>query len=278
MRKGNLVASGILTAIIFLVAAIVILIIYNLLFTFTKSEFSQKECQTSLLLTRNLDARGNLFCVATVDNPIPLKCSRRFLSIRDDGPSESIGMYHAYDAHCPTGLTDTDGNCAAQNAVADEMAYCWQTFYEGEQRVFQQMEINSLKLFSSKDDATACFVCSEVTLKTQVDVTQFTEYLQRAKMDSGKTYYEYFNSRKAWCAQEYMEEDACWTGYGKSKGIEQDTLKTGQKYAVVFIRRGMASCDNEVEADTTLTTQHLTNTVQIIPAADIAKHCNMVIA
>ena len=274
-RKGDVSMHGaMLTVIIFGIIMIVLILLYNMLFALSKQQFTKEECQASLLLTRAADINKNAMCVAPVDNPIPLKCTRKFITVQTDGVKEDKGLSD-YDYSCPAGFQSR--SCVGHAVIAQEIAACWDLFFTGEQIVFQQMEKKtgdwSLGEWGKE---TACFVCSEVTLRTDEDVQRFSEYAKLARWDENATYYDHFNTPKAWCAKAYLDEtQACWDSYAAEQEpvIDQDTFKKGEKYAIVFIRRGMDSC-NPTEGERT--ESGVTFTVQAVPADKVSAYCDLV--
>lgn len=270
-RKGDVSMHGaMLSVIIFGIVMIVLILLYNMIFSLSKAQFTVQECQASLLLTRAADLNKNAMCVAPIDNPIPLKCTRKFLTVLPDGVKEDRGLSD-YDYACPAGFESR--SCVGHAVIAQEMAACWDLFFTGEQIVFQQVE---KKTGDWGPKNSACFICGEITLRTDEDVQRFSEYAKLARFDENATYYDHFNTPKAWCAKSYLDEkQACWDTYAakQSPAIDQDTFRKGEKYAIVFIRKGMDSC-NPTEGERT--ESGVTFTVQAVPADKVSSYCDMV--
>jgi hypothetical protein len=257
MKKGVSLESAMITLAIFVLIAFSMAFLYNRVFAEGKSVYTQKECQASLLLTESVD-KAQPFCIAKISNPIPIKCSREFISIKDQKVFQNARETF-YDNTCPDGKKD----CLAQNVIARQMATCWSTFFQGQHVVFQQVEEGYLPLLND-EKATACFVCGEITIDK--DINGFKQYLKTAQYKSGLDYFTYL-SNTTYCYDDYKKDGTCWEGVAKEEGIDQDHLEAGT-YAVTFTRIGTSTCSNKV--DTT------TMTVQLIPMKDISK-CNAVI-
>lgn len=267
-RRGTeSLSNALLAVVIFGISMIVVMMIYIMLFSFGKEQFTIEECQASLLLTRAADLNKNALCVAPIDNPVPLKCTRKFLTVESDGVKEDKGLSD-YDYNCPEGFSSP--SCVGHAVIAQEMAACWDLFFNGEKIVFQQME-KKLGDFGPRN--SACFVCGEITLRT--DVQRFSEYAKLARYED-VTYYDHFNTRKAMCAKGYFDEkQACWDTYAteQTPPIDQDTFRKDEKYAIVFIRKGMGSCMDESPEPGD---SEVTFTVQAVPADKVSSYCDVV--
>lgn len=277
MRRGMTSEAAIITVIVFAAVMILGIVIFNSLSGASKASFTDSECRASAMLTRAGDLSP--ICSVKPQNPIPLKCERNFVTVDEEVILNGEDVTKEYAGACPGGGT----GCIGEEALAKEMERCWRMFMEGEQAVFQQLEIDEWSL-KSETNARVCFVCSEVTLEE--GAPQFGEYVRAMASKKNITYYEYFTSPRAYCDPR-IKEPTCWEGMAKSgevtdwvggnkfDKIEQDNLPAGA-YAVVFMRRGMGTCE-EKEITKELEAQAMTNTVQAVPAANISRHCGAVI-
>jgi len=298
MRQGKSLEGTLVLIVVFGIVMVIFAILYRELYDIGDKEFTKKECQSSLLLTRSFDvATPKPICIKPVDNPIPIKCSRRFLTVTEhevlkDGESIKFN----YNPSCDGSPIDTSvkgrppawgGACLVENVLAQEMASCWGMFFEGEMPVFQQVDEELFSIFS--DTHRACFVCSEVTVSSKNDVENFVTYLKTnnalvaENAVSGKTYYEYLaRNKKAFCSTNLLgDSTTCWDGMAKNisywfnsdwPGVEQNTFETGKTYAVTFVRHGMSTCRDEDDPD-----DIPSMTVQLLPADSIEKYCGAVL-
>ncbi len=307
-RRGSF-SDAVLALIVFIaVFMIIALVMTNILFV-SKRSFSDKECQTSLMLTRAIDKPLAAACVKPIENPTPIKCSRRFLTaeadaVRDTGGKDTMfsrgdrDVTKTYLAMDRT-LEAKDPQAIPKRVLAEEMRHCWSTFFEGELVVFQQVD----QSWDVNNNERACFVCSEVTLTAPV--TEFKTYLATTAMPlsakgkdlEGTTYYDFLaGSPKSYCNQDRAgklareKDTSCWDTFGQPydadegfwsigwltspmPAIQQDEFRPGT-YAVVFLREGMETqaCENPGEEDYTPTL-----TVQVIPADKIGTYCPVVL-
>ena len=291
-RRGTSIESAIVTLVVFGAVFIIIALLYKSMLETGKKEFSDKECQASLLVTRIVDKPLSLACVKVADNPIPLKCQRHFLSVdativKDTGGTKSDDITFKYDATCK----ESTASCLAANVLASEMRRCWTLFSEGQMPVFQQVD----KTWEIGNNNRACFVCAEVTV-AGAPITGFTQYLKdtpvpkSGRVTSDIKYFDFLaGNPKALCGPTRDKlEGSCWESFKESfdpawyntflrlgaiPAVDQETLAPGT-YAVVFMREGMesAACEKEGESDYTPTL-----TVQAIPAARIAEYCPVVL-
>ncbi len=285
------IETALVTLVVFGAVFIVIALLYKSMLATGKNEFSDKECQLSLLLTRAADKPLSLACVKPIDNPIPLKCSRHFLTanartVTDTAGKEPIDMTYQYDATCSSGTA----SCLAHNVVASEMRRCWTLFFEGETPVFQQVDTT----WEIGNNDRACFVCAEVTVEG-APVNGFTQYLKdtpvpkTGRLTTDVSYFDLLaGNPKALCGPGRDTLDgSCWESFKEPfdpawyvpkklaslPAVNQDTLDPGT-YAIVFMREGLESvaCENPGTADYTPTL-----TVQTIPVARIAEYCPVVL-
>jgi len=293
-KKGASLDQAFVGIIIFGIVMIVIILVSKEIFIISRTQVDEKACQTSLLLSKLPDLSP--ICSIQVDVPSPLQCPRTHLVI-DDAVIIKNGkeVTQLYAANCP----DNTQNCLAKNALAEEMRSCWSLFFKGEQVLFQKLEIDELGI-SRDTNARVCYVCSEMQLST--DIKDFKEYVEKTTMprqlkeqEKKLTYYQYLSNRKALCDQKLLtpESPTCWeaiaqningqnggrisTFFGQRvyKQIEQNNFENGA-YAIIFMRRGMGTCENEKLSDGD-DPYAVTNTVQVIPATEIAMHCPTVI-
>ncbi|MBR9700260.1 hypothetical protein GOV11_00135 [Candidatus Woesearchaeota archaeon] len=262
MKKGTVGLEAALVAIVLMgVAVIFLALTYKSLFTLAEDEFSEKECQTSLMLTKNLKDLTTISCIQPAPN-LALKCSRKFVTVEEDEAfRERKSITNKYDKECPEGYSKKDNECLAESVMAEELAKCWMIFFEGEISVFQQLEKNALNVFAHKNSARVCFICSEVTLKDD-SIDDFQDYLERKQFNTELTYFDFIaKNQDAYCDEDLVSNqkidgDSCWEGIAsgyepkwidralkKRLEIETGELKEG-KYAITFIRRGMSTCDN----------------------------------
>ncbi|HIH24707.1 TPA: hypothetical protein HA251_06765 [Candidatus Woesearchaeota archaeon] len=317
-RRGADLSGTIVRLVVFAAVFLVLLLLLKEFLTVGKNSFSEKQCQTSLLLTKAISPPSPACFMGTPD-VIPLMCNRNFIAV---SPTAAVvngkEVTKLYDASCPApGFQSAGGSygqdtlseteikeraknaqktlqkpqpsaqnvCLQNNVLADEMARCWRTFFNGEQIVLQQLDIPAKNFFTKKDKNIACYICSEVTLK-DADVKDLIPYLQNKPTSDGKTsYYDLLaNNTKAWCDPDLAREHgSCWDAMQHDDDDGNDhvavpytVLPKNRKYAVVFLRRGLGSCDNEKDADTTFTNQYLTNTVQVVPVELLPDLCDKV--
>ena len=272
MKKGVVGLETALVGIVLTASTILVLaVMFKIFFASAEGEFTEKQCQTSLQLTRQLDDTLSISCVQPVPN-LGVKCTREFMTVADERVfHDGDDVTHQYDAACPTSQGD---QCLPENVVADEMARCWQLFFNGEMTVFQQVEENSAKILTRKDGARSCFICSEITLSDE-GVEDLTAYLKAKKYTDDKTYYQFIaQNPAAFCDDAMVHEDGlgyptCWEGvadggeqlqnlrrwpslYQESGGpkLSEDenaklTYPAGGTYAVTFIRRGLGTCEGD---------------------------------
>jgi hypothetical protein len=323
-KKGMDLTSALIIIVIFGAVFIVIAILYKEFLSVGESQFTQSQCQTSLLLTQGV---GQLrpFCFQDSPQPISLKCSRNFITVSSTNVIKNgMDVTKLYDASCTApgaqplpavqakGVTTADeataraekaakslqkpqpsatNVCLPKNVVAEEMSACWNTFFKGEQVVLQMTDVAGWKLWSAKDYKYACFICGEITIKADKGLDGVVDYMKAKERSNGQSYYQFIaNDSQAWCDPNFADKGklTCWdgirTGYDTSvwgyasnhPAISMDPLKKDTKYAVVFIRRGLGSCTDK-ETDTSASHQHLTNTVQLIPADQIGQVCDVVV-
>lgn len=289
MKKGMTLQSGIVWIVLFGIVVICLFLFYDKLFGVVDTKARESECQASLLLTQRVD-EYQPWCVSEVQNPIPLKCARNFVTV--DKEVTKNGESADYDDACPDG----SNSCLAKNALAEEMRSCWKLFFEGSQMVFQQMEVDEYKVFMERDYKQICYICSEITLKTAAG--NLTEYMMEKEFRDEQTYYDYLTHKSAICDENLIDKSAylglvssphatCWdavaSGYEMDASarvlysrpnIRPDNVVPG-KYAVVFARRGMGSCQAEEEG--AILHRFVTNTVQIVPVDKLTQVCDGVI-
>jgi hypothetical protein len=255
MRKGMSAEWAMVVVIIAGIVMVIAAIVYTTLYDVGKKEFSKRECQLSLQLTRSVDRTFRYSCINPLPSPIPLKCARRFLDVtKDDVLSEGKSVRYQYNPSCDPDAklveawasqeqqkTDeqqakkqewTGGACLAQNVLAKEMASCWSTFFEGEFPVFQQVENDVWEFWKRSKGLRACFVCAEVTLGTGHDLTDFREsYLKRKLFVQQRSYYDYLaRNRNAFCPQGMREKSpdgTCWGAMGVGNEIPWYTFWKG---------------------------------------------------
>jgi len=306
-KKGFSFDSAMVVIVIGIAAILVTYFIYDELYTVSKKRFSEDECRASLTLTRTLNSVQPA-CWAKVANPIPLKCTRNFLMVKDQQVIfEDKDATKLYSAACPDGTTD----CLAKHVVAEEMRKCWGMFDAGEQIFLQQLEVNAYDVFTAKDYQRACFVCAQIDIKTEKPIEKFDEYLKTktfSKFDPTikrmreVNYYTYLaENQAAWCDKSLVDSETpnCFEAIASGKAttleaikqtilleekrpdVRPVTIQTGATYAVTYIRRGTGSCDDTKGGHKTVGgvtfDQHLTNTVQLIPADKIGQACDTVI-
>lgn len=315
-RRGADLSGTLVRLVIFAVVFLVLLLLVKEFLTVGKSAVSEKQFQTALLLTKAISP-PSAACVMGTPDVVPLPTIRRFISVDPTRVTvDGKEVTKLYDASCPTQGVQTIGGysddglseeeikarakdapasvvkpqpsatnvCLQKNVLAEEMGRCWKMFFNGEQVVLQQMDIPAKYYFTSKDGVFACYICGEVTLKG-ADVNDLIPYLQNKPMGSSKaSYYDYLaKNPKAWCDPDLQKEyGTCWDGirqddYKEHQPLPYTSLPKDNKYAVVFIRRGLGSCDNTREQDTTVFThQHLTNSVHVVPIELLPKVCDKV--
>ena len=282
-RKAITTEAALITVIVFSMVMVIAAVLAAALFSVGKSQFTEAQCRASLLLTRAVDKPQ--WCAVKIDNPVPIQCNRDFVTatkttVTRDGKDVTT----AYTALCPA--PDGTASCLSANVVAEEMRTCWREFFEGDTPVLQQLEVNDFNIFKSSNQR-ACFVCAEVTLKDD-DVADLNKYLKGQKITVANqqvSYYDYLTSPKAYCNPAMKKTEKpdpnapsvanCYEGIAQQGGdypnIDHKTLPAGT-YAVVFMRQGVTSCTG-----TTLPAESkITQTVQVIPAKDIAAQCDLV--
>jgi hypothetical protein len=266
MKKGVSLETAMITLAIFAIVAFSLFFFYRDLFQKTEGQYTRFECQSSLLTAQAVD-KAQPHCITEITNPVPLSCNRNFLTIDEDKIIKNAEETF-YDPTCPSG----GQTCLAKNAIAEEMASCWATFFEGEKIVFQQLESKQETLLGTN---TACFVCGEFTLRTKEDIHEFKDHLKSMKRSNGQSYFDYL-SEHTYCDEEYLEGTTCWEGVAKrsSSPIDTSYYKSGESYAVVFMRIGVAACDGPEDKDDL---DPPTFSVQVIPTKNLLQHCNMVI-
>ncbi len=283
-KKGMELQSALVVLIIFGVVLLMLIFFYKNFLQGSSKEMDVAKCQSSLLLTKAVsDKAKGIACSVGSLTPFTIDCPRQFVSVNNGEVNKNgKSATSKYDAKCPTG----ESTCLQQNVVASEMAFCSNLFFNGEQVVLQQMEMSEWSLLTPKDHMTTCFICSEITVDK--DTGDLLSFLKAKTQKSGKTYYDSLaNNKKAWCNNYYEKQSTtCWDGmrtavdtstlgWAKNKPALDYTLKPG-KYAVVFVREGLSSCDgetNDKKGD-----EYLTNTVQLIPADKISSYCNTVMS
>ena len=72
MRKGMSAEGAIIVVVIFGLVMVVLAVLYNALFTVGQDEFTKKECQLSLQLTKSVEKYSKIGCITAVENPVPL--------------------------------------------------------------------------------------------------------------------------------------------------------------------------------------------------------------
>jgi hypothetical protein len=278
-RKGVGLEGAIITLVVFGAVFLILTLGYLGLFDSSKRVFSDKECQASLLLTRAVDSKISVACMKPVDNPVPIKCARHFFTVTDNTVVDTSGK-KAKDVSATYACSDGSASCLASHLVAEEMRRCWTMFGEGEYPAFQQVD----QLFDWNNNNRACFICGEVTIKTKQDVTKFKEYLQNTPIPgTGADRKMYFDvlagNPKAICPPELEKDGTCWEAMANLDDlpIDQETLRTGQTYAIAFVRRGLSRAAEDGTCSITDTQKYPTLTVQAIPADDIPKQCGTVL-
>lgn len=269
MRKGFVADKWVVGLIVTALVAIILGVLLVKFSTSAKSQFTEEQCHTSLLMTRGVDkAYLGAACYFKSENPIPLKCTRTFLSVDEkvtlaQGAKES-DVTTKYNSACNEATS-----CLAENVVAKQMASCWKRFFEGQTPVFQQLDQNTFDAMG--EGKRACFVCAEITLEN--GAPHFDAYIHNQAYDSTQSFYQYFTSKKAYCSKSYQGN--CYEGVANASGrppIEHKGLPAGT-YAIVFMREGMGKCSPDKPIDQT----SLTHTVQAVPAADVPAACDTVI-
>jgi hypothetical protein len=296
-KRGNFsLEAAIAVIIVFGIVMVISIFVYKKLLDVGREEFTEKECQASLDLTRKFDL--NPVCFVEAPNPVALKCPRSFMTVTDSKVVKNgDDVTEVYDRACPTRegadmfdrQASTPQACIAENVLAKSMASCWQLFYEGQVPVFQQLEIDE---FSLKSDTfeKACYVCAEIDIQTTNGAPNFRRYLQTQEYKKDLTYFEYITSNSAYCDPELRkggltcweaialnQDDSFWTQFWNKevhKPLEDWNLPKG-KYAITFVRRGMGTCekDNVAEGEATA----LTFTVHAIPVEKVSQFCDMVV-
>lgn len=282
MGRRGISQNTMVILLVFIAVFLITIVLWREIADAGQQEFTQGQCQASLQLTRATDLGA--WCVKVVPTPVPLHCSRRFMTVEDGAVYSSIlgkrePVTRNYNASCPAPAPVFPGSCLAHNVVAEEMRECWSTFFNGEMQVFQQVEEG----FIGKADTRACFVCSEITVQTE-DVVALKHYLEkqhfRSGLNEGMSYYEHLaKNRNALCSQEVAQGGTCWDAFARGVDgkppLDQNTLKAGETYAVTLLRRGMSTC-SEDSGDSG--EESPTIVVQVIPTKDIAVHCDTVLA
>ena len=289
---------------VLIIAGIVMIIsifVYKKVLDVGREEFTEKECQASLELTRMFELSP--VCFVKSPNPIALHCSRSFITVKNDQVIKNgEELTDSYDATCPEKIADTTASkssqaCIAENVIAKSMAGCWNTFFEGQVPVFQQFETDEFDILEPDTTTKACYICAEIDIQTSLGAPQYYNYLKNAEHKKGLTYYEYFTSETAFCDPDIRKaHPSCWEGIqlnqdttfwqdfwaGVGKGepaagpqIADLRLKQG-KYAVAFVRRGMGTCEDKKTAKGDPDAA-LTLTVQLIPVEKVSAFCNMVV-
>ncbi|MDD9953871.1 MAG: hypothetical protein OXR66_06060 [Candidatus Woesearchaeota archaeon] len=247
-----------------------------------EEEYDKRTCQGSILATRSTDPLFGKFCVDMVANPATLQCPRAFITVQQDqvitkvkGRVEDIRS--KYDARCDGSfLPGGNGDCLAENVLAQEMQRCWIAFLEGSLPVFQNVESTwETILKDGKGSGTrACFICSEVTLTE--DITNFKDEYLYKKADGA--YYEHLaRTRETLCdndVRDLADTKLCWdamaTETTRWPALDQNTVSAGT-HAITFIRQGMMQTSSCTDEDIP------SMSVQIIPDAAIMEYCTKVI-
>ena len=306
--------GAIVVIVVFGIVLIIAAVLYTTLFDIGNKEFSKAECRTSLLLTANvqqkIDTYVTWWCVTPASNPIPIKCSRRFLTVTpDDVLKDGKSVKFEYNPLCAgeeaklsaeEGKVQVAGACMPEAVLAQEMASCWDTFFQGETPVFQQVEPDLVKWFSENQHERACFVCSEVTLRSGKDIEDLQTYLKEKKRTNvkrgeSKSYYDFLaKNPEAICNSDiraHSDDDTCWSALGKEidsgwfhgpfhlapqnwPGALQGKVPDGKTYAVTFVRYGMEPQCQLDDDKSDLPTM----AVQVLPAEEIGKYCDVVMA
>ncbi len=284
-KKGMELQTALVVLVIFGVVLILLIFLYKTLLVGASKEMDISKCQSSLLLTKSVSEKvKSVSCSAPAINPFTIDCPRTFFSVKEDKVLRNgKDVTSKYNNKCPTGAN----TCLQQNVVASEMEVCWNIFFNGEQPVLQQMEINEWKFFKQKDHITTCVICSEITVDK--DTGDFLNYLKTKPSKSGVSYYDKLaKNPRAWCDDKIAQKaTTCWDGMRQAidtsvwgwavwdRPVLDYTLKPG-KYAVVFVRRGLSAC--EAESNDKKGDEYLTNTVQLIPADKVSAYCNSVMS
>jgi hypothetical protein len=291
-RRGVSTESAIVLLAVFAIVFLILVIAYKQLFGELKDEFTERECQLSLLATKAVDS-AQPACMLKVTNPVPLKCNRDFTLVTDDEVRiNGRDVTASVSDTCPSGV----GDCRAHRTVAQSMQRCWQLMLEGKQPILQQTEINEANFFAKTDKVRACFICDEITLQTSTDVEEFVAYLKVEKYRDG-TFYSYLAQNDAWCDPDFKQQEytskgmTCWdvlgTGVEKAFGrdwlspdsanITPTTLAKGKTYAITFVRRGLSSCEGKSSQDSDYIHPYLTFGVYPIPVEKLNDACQTVI-
>ena len=283
-RRGMSLEGALMLLVLFGAVFLITALLYRSLLTAGKEGFSDKECQASLLLTRVADTALSPACFKVASNPVPLKCSRRFLTVTEDSVTDTSGkpadVTRAYDPACPA------GKCLPQRVIAEEMLRCWSVFREGELPVFQQVD----RFWDVGNNERACFVCAEVTLRTGAARTGFVQYLRDTTAPGrDEKYFDFLaGNPRALCNPARAGKAAtCWESFSEPYSgsapwiswvtkdllaLDQDTLSPGA-YAIVLLREGMEQDCGEHDAG-----DLPSMTVQAIPVARIAEYCPVILA
>jgi hypothetical protein len=262
-RKALVMNTWLLLLIATALTVVVIALLIPKFQAATRTQYTDVQCRSSLLLTRGVDkAYAGPACHFKVESPIALKCERTFFTVDEKATQhylnkDDIDVTKQYDE-----------KNLAESVVAEQMALCWKMFFEGQSPVFQQLDETNFDFLGK--NKRACFVCSEIELKK--GAPDFGVYIRANAVDETQNYYQYFTSNKAFCDKSLQPN--CWEGIAKQRTqpIEQASLSRGS-YAVVFMRQGMGACTAKDKGDAS----KLTHTVQVVPAEDVAMQCDAVI-
>jgi hypothetical protein len=254
-------------AIVFAIAVIIVLLVLRGMHAKTPEQICQLSLQAGSATTTR-----TLFCVHVTDNIVPMQCGRNFITVTEDKVVKNgEEATSSYAKRCPQ---ESQGECLAKNVVAREMQACWRQFLEGKEVPFRSMEKNTFtSVFTNAREDTACFVCSEITLRTDADVAQLKEYLEHMRLQGrNDTYFEYLKD-SPYCETQYSDSNSCWERYAAKNSIDQERLIKGKTYAVTLIRHSLDTCKNDRDPG-----KAPTLTVQVIPADEIKKYCTGVLA
>jgi len=300
MKKGMAVSNAMVVVAVAVISLIIISIVFINIFSASKDTFTDAQCRASLELSSSINDKvvGGRYCVlGTV--AFPLQCTRKFFTVLNDGGKPDVkdknfdSVKNKYEVSCPaTGKYDSTNGCLPENVFAQQMTSCWDLFFRGEVPVLHQAEVNNLPgwvPYFNGGDTRACYVCAEIAYEGGRNFN-LSEYIRHAMYNNEETFYQHLTNPSAFCddgllnafAAKYPNKPKnCWEALAaasdtkKWSSIDIGNIQSGKSYSVIFMRRGMSSCDS----DTDKTGDSLISmAVQVVPSDNINKYCSVVVA
>lgn len=184
---------------------------------------------------------------------IPTNCKTYNVVFYDNHVEINGKVQSVYDSRENQVVTRFDSltNDIVNHVVAEELRGCWYQYLEGKKFILDRKSL--LAIFET-GQPRLCVLCDEISFDSSVPDSTFTGFYSYTKThevkDRSYTYYSYYAEGPTICTDYSSKPDFvnCWESYFADQVKSENpsftpentpTFRVGEKYAVVFIMRGV---------------------------------------